>query len=50
MKNDTLFSSTKRSNINKCKRLWIFVFCYISSNVTSKYSQKLLDHGKQSAT
>ena len=24
-KNDTLFSSAKRSNI--CKRLWIFVFC-----------------------
>ena len=39
-KNNFLFISTKRSNI--CKRL--------SRNLISKYSQKLLDHAKQSAT
>ena len=53
---DSVFNSTKRSNI--CKRLEIFVFCKkngkfgknISKNFSRKYSQKLLDHAKQSAT
>ena len=42
--------------MNICKRLWIFVFCQkyigknISRNLSGKYSQKLLDHAKQSAT
>ena len=40
IKNDTLFSSAKRSNI--CKN--------INKNLSSKCSQKLLDHAKQSAT
>ena len=53
MKNDTLFSSTKRSNI--CKRLWLFFFAKnmykyisksISKNVSSKFSQKRIDHAK----
>ena len=38
-----------------CKKPWIFFFCQryeenISKNVSSKYSQKLLCHAKQSAT
>ena len=47
------FSSNMRLNI--CKRLWFLFFARkigknISKNVSSKYSQKLLDHAKQSAT
>ena len=53
MKNGTLFSSTKRSNI--CKRLLLFFFAKnmykyisksISKNVSSKFSQKCIDHAK----
>ena len=44
--------------MNICKRLWTFAFWYIvknigkniSKNLSGKYSQKLLDHAKQSAT
>ena len=54
MKNDTWFSSTKRSNI--CKRLWVFVIASnmdknvgknIREYLSSKYSQKRLDNAKQ---
>ena len=57
IKNDLLFTSTKRSNI--CKMLWIFVFCQntgrnidqnISKYLSSEYSQELLHYAKQSAT
>ena len=57
-KKDSLFSSTKRSNI--CKMLWIFLSVTrnigknvgknISKTLSSKHSQKFLDHHKQSAT
>ena len=43
--------STKRSNI--CERLWIFLKNMgenIGKIVSKKYSLKLLDHAKQSAT
>ena len=52
-----MLSSTKRQNI--CRKLWIFVFATkmgkkigknISKSLDSKYSQKRLDHAKQSAT
>ena len=54
MKNGTLFSSTKRSNI--CKRLLLFFFAKnmykyisksISKNVSCKFSQKRIDHAKR---
>ena len=56
MKNVTLFSSTKRPNI--CKRLWFLPFAkYMGKNIgkniskylSSKYSQNLIGHTKQSA-
>ena len=34
---------------NICKRLWI-VGKNLSKNLSGKYSQKLLDHAKESAT
>ena len=45
--------------MNIFKRLWIFVFCLnigknidknLIKNLSDKYSQKILDHAKQSAT
>ena len=59
MKNDKLFSLTKRKNI--CKRLWVLVLILfkrmgknigknIRKSLNSKYSQNRLDHAKQSAT
>ena len=52
-----MFNSTKRYNI--CRKLWIFVFARkmgknigknTSKSLDSKYSQKRLDHAKESAT
>ena len=53
MKNDTLFSSTKRYNI--CKVYGFLSFTKnigknISKNLSSNYSRENLDHAKQSAT
>ena len=56
MKNDTLFSSTNRIFV---KGYWFLSFAentgrnigkHISKSLNSKYSQKLLDHTKRSAT
>ena len=53
MKNDTVLSSTQRLNI--CKKPWIFIFARnmgknLNKILSSKYSQKFLDHAKQSDT
>ena len=56
-KNDSLFTSAKRSNI--CKMLWVFVFFQnmgrnidqnVSKYLSSEDSQELLHYVKQSAT
>ena len=57
MKNDAIFSYTKRLNICKCYRFLSFAKTMgkkigknISKNLRVKYSQKFLNHDKQSAT
>ena len=56
-KNDTLFSSTKRSIFAKCfgclsfvKNMSKYTGTNIRKNLNSSYSQKFLGHAKQSAT